>query len=229
VRSVRAFPFTPVSCVKTIKIDLDSPADPSIIQDAVRVLERGGLVCLPCGGTYRILADLAEPRAVMSLMQSKRRTRTAPSLVFIDSEKRLREVADVVDPALLKIARVFWPGPVTILVEPHPDMAPKVRKQLTSAVGRVGVRVPADPLAAEVVRGFGRALLVSSANREARQGAESPAQVRKNFVGRVDLMLDAGDLKPGRKSSVIDFQDGAVKVTREGAVTEADILTALGL
>lgn len=216
-----------VSSVKTIKIDLDSPLDPAAIADAIRVLEHGGLVCLPCGGTYRILANLAEPRAVISLMQSKRRTRTAPSLVFIDSEKRLAEVADAVEAPLMKVARAFWPGPVTILVEPHPDMPPKVRKQLTTAVGRVGVRVPSDPVATEVVRGFGHPLLVSSANRESRQGAESPAQVRKNFIGRVDLMLDAGDLKPGRKSSVVDLRDGQVQVTREGVISAAEIMAVL--
>ena len=213
--------------MKTIKIDLSSPLDSTIIQSVVRVLESGGLICAPCCGTYRILADLMDARAVMNLVQSKRRTGKAPSLVFIDSEKRLGAVADFIEPEVHALASAFWPGGVTILVDPHSDIPSKVKKVILPGSARLGIRVPDDAVVQQICRAFGGPLLVSSANKARKHGEESPAQVRKTFLGKVDIMLDAGDLKEGHQSSVVDVRAGQVKVTRVGLISEEDIQAAV--
>ncbi|MBN2361457.1 MAG: threonylcarbamoyl-AMP synthase [Deltaproteobacteria bacterium] len=191
---------------------------PSLLDEVCGVLLDGGLVCLPCESTYRIVADLTNEVAVNRLMQSKRRTRQAPSLVFIDGEKMLYQVAARVDPVTLRLARQLWPGPLTILFDPHPGLPARVAKQLTKATGNLGVRVPQSLLLRRIVGGVKRPLLVSSANREARQGAGSAAQVRKNFANRIEIFIEAGDLRPGPASTVVAIVDGQVKVTRPGAI-----------
>jgi len=200
---------------------------PEYVAEIVAVLMDGGLVCLPCDSSYRILADLTNETAVNHLMASKRRTREAPSLVFIDSEKMLYQVATKVDAVVLRLARQLWPGPLTILMDPHPELPHKVIKQLAKANGKLGVRIPHSPLLRRVVHDVGRPLLVSSANREARQGAGSAAQVRKNFVGRVELFIDAGDLAPGPSSTVVAIVDDQVKVTRPGAIDAERVVRVL--
>ena len=189
-----------------------------VVEQARRVLERGGLICVPCNGSYRIMCDLADEAAVMRLFQSKRRVGKAPSLVFVDSEATLREVADGVEPAALDLARRFWPGPLTVLFDPNPELPRKVTKALSKANGKLGVRIPDDALCQAIAAAFGHPLLVSSANREKRHGESSPAQVRQTFLGRVDLFVDAGDLREEPSSTVVEVEGGKVRVVREGAI-----------
>lgn len=196
-----------------------------VVEQARRVLERGGLICVPCNGSYRIMCDLTDEGAVMRLFQSKRRVGKAPSLVFVDSEATLRAVADSVEPAALELTRRFWPGPLTVLFEPHPDLPRKVTKALSKANGKLGVRIPDDGLCQQITQAFGGPLLVSSANREKKHGESSPAQVRQTFLGRVDLFVDAGDLREEPHSTVIEFDAGELRIVREGSIP-ADAFTA---
>ncbi len=183
------------------------------------ILEDGGVICLPCNGKYRLLADVTNQDAVMRLMQSKRRVKKAPSLVFIDHYSKLHLVTNRVDPVASALMKSFWPGPLTILFDANPDLPRKVVKELTKANGRIGVRVPQSGLCRQVVEAFGGPVLVSSANRGRRAGATSPAQVRQNFLGRIDYFVDAGDLTQGPKSTVIDVENNGIEMVREGAVS----------
>ena len=200
--------------------------DPAAHAEVQRVLAAGGLVCLPAGASYRIVADLTSEQAVSRLLQSKRRTGNAPALVFVGSEGMLRQVAAEVCPVRQRLMKAFWPGPLTILFTPNPQLPERVVKPLVRANGKLGVRIPDDPVVVEVLRRFGRPLLVSSANPEKKKGASSPAQVRKNFLGRVEVFIDAGDLPPAVASTVVDIRDGAVAVTRAGAIETAAVMAA---
>lgn len=205
--------------MKIIQWKNDTERDP-VCSNVARVLAAGGLVCLPCNGRYRVVADLSSPEAVMRLLQSKGRVRRAPALVLIDSESSLKRVAAEVDPLALRIARKVWPMPLTIRVKPSADLPSKVLKQLGGAKSKIGVRIPSDPLMRAVVDRVGRPLLVSSANRDRKSGAQSPAQVRKTFNATIDLFVDRGDLQPGLTSTVIDVRDGELVVEREGTLSE---------
>lgn len=196
--------------------------------EVARVLADGGLVCIPCGGTYRLVCDVREPRAVMRLLQTKRRTGYAPSLVFVSDHEGLAGVAREVPPTARKLAEAYWPGPMTLLVEPGDALPGKVVKQLAKKTKRVGVRVPGDAHARAVVEAFGGPLLVSSANREHKAGANSGAHVRRSFGKYVDIFVDAGELPPAPTSTVVACDDDEVEVRREGAVSTEDILRTAG-
>ncbi len=203
--------------MKTVKpSELSSP---ETIREMSKCLQNGGLVCVPCRGTYRILADLTNEDAVINLMQSKRKTSKSPSLVFIKDMAGLTNLVEKVEPLVQKIAADFWPGPLTILFYPSDAIPQKVSKQLTKANGHIGVRMPDDDLVQRLLESFGGPLLVSSANKEKRHGESSPAQVRKNFVSRVDFFVDEGDLAPHSASTIIGVHEGVVEIKREGAIT----------
>ncbi len=205
-------------------IDLRNEPTDQCFEEAAEVLREGGLVCVPCNGRYRIFADLWSASAVIELLQSKRRVKKAPSLVFIADESMLGETVDSVDDTARKLMDQFWPGPLTILMDPHPDLPKKVSKELSRANGRLGVRVPDDELARGIVRAFGGPVLVSSANREKKPGETSPAQIRRNFGNRIQLFLDAGDLANEGHSTVVDVDGGEVRVTRAGTIDEQAVL-----
>lgn len=212
--------------MKTIKIK-DLSQDPGHYETLARTLKNGGLVCVPCRGTYRILADFRDPKAVTLLMQSKRRTSSSPSLVFVNNVERLAEIAEDVDPSAQRIAKALWPGPLTILFKPSRDLPRKIIKQVARANGHIGVRIPEDDLMQRLLATFGGPVLVSSANKENRAGASSPAQVRKNFVSRVAFFVDAGDLSDAESSTVIDIDEGEIKIQRDGAIGRARVLAAI--
>jgi len=193
--------------------------NPEHYKHLARTLESGGLVCVPCGGTYRILANLLDEDAVINLMQSKRRTSKAPSLVFLPDVKSLSKVTDNIPDLASKLARDLWPGPLTILFDPGDDIPRSVVKQICKANGHIGVRVPEDEALLQLLQEFGGPVLVSSANKEKKQGASSPAQIRKNFVSKVDLFVDAGDLSGNGSSTIVEIKDGNLAVTREGKVS----------
>ncbi len=211
--------------METIKLD-DSTDSRALSRRVADVILDGGLVCLPCGGTYRLATDLTNTEAVFNMMQSKRRARTAPALIFIDHEDRLAEVAADLHPLARRLASQLWPQPLTVRVQLHPDLPRKIAKQLGGKKAKVGVRIPADPLARDVASKVGRPLLVSSANRERKHGESSPAQIRRTFGARVDLFVDRGDLPPAPASTVIAIVDDALSIERAGAI-EAETLHKL--
>ena len=201
--------------------------DESLRQEVAKVLSDGGLVCIPCSGRYRLICDLWNPDAVQDLMVAKHRTKNKPSLVLVPNRAALDQVTENLSPDLARIADAFWPGPVTVLVECHPDLERDTRKSLTAANKHLGVRVPADDAARMVVEAFGGPVLASSANREKKGGADSGAHVRRSFSRMVDIFIDAGELKGGELSTVVQVKKGDFSVLRAGAISSDAIAAAL--
>ena len=208
-------------------IKLEDAAEGDLFEEAGRALRDGGLVCFPCNGKYRLAADLNDVSAVMNLFQSKRRVGKAPALVFVTNDDMLRSVASAVTPQLQQLTERFWPGQLTILFDANPNLPRKVVKQLVRGNGQIGVRVPEDPIARGIVDAFGGPVLISSANRENKSGNTSPAQIRKNFVHKVDVFIEAGDLPGSTPSTVVGWDGESVRVTRPGSIPEADIHAAV--
>ncbi len=192
---------------------------PEALQSLLSVLDKGGLVCLPCKTSYRIVADLNNAKAVQSLLQSKHRTKKMPSLVFIKDVSMLNEITVQLPKFSRALAKAFWPGELTFRLDPNPELfASSSLKQLTKATGKISARVPSEPWIRKILNAIERPLLVSSANRQKKQGSTSPAQIRKNFSRYVDIFIDAGDIPAGDPSTVIDFIDGEPTVVREGSI-----------
>lgn len=212
--------------METIKLD-DSTNRRALIQRIAEIILRGDLVCMPCNGTYRIVADLTNADAVLKLMQSKSRAGSTPALVFLDSDARLDEVAEDLHPLARKLGTRLWPKPLTIRVQLSPKIPHAISRHLGARKAKVGVRVPADDLARDVARAASRPLLVSSANRQRKHGESSPAQVRKTFGARVALFVDSGDLQKEPRSTVIDVVDGELSIEREGAIPESTLREVL--
>jgi tRNA threonylcarbamoyl adenosine modification protein (Sua5/YciO/YrdC/YwlC family) len=212
--------------MKTIPLSV-LEADSTQYKQIADTLAGGGLVGLPTSSGYKLVADLSSPAAITAMLHAKRRVKNAPALVFVPDVDWVDRVAAVVSDQARRLMRRFWPGPVTLLLKASDDLHPKVRKPLTKAKGWLGVRVPDDEVSLGVVRAFGRPVLVSSANLARKQGAHSVAQVKKNFGRTVELLVDAGDIRPSAGSTLVDVSGPGVSVVRAGAVTEDSIHEAL--
>lgn len=198
-------------------------ASASAVQIA-KVLADGGLVCFPMRGVYRIAADVRSADAVTRLMHSKRRARNHPALVLVASLATAHDVvAGTAWPIARRLAERLWPGPLTLVLPPSDELPTPVRKLLTRATGKLGVQVPADPIAAAIMSRFGGPLLLSSANLEQKPGSSSAAAVQQRFGRAVEIWIDAGDIKPAPPSTIIEVTETAWNLIRDGAVPQSDI------
>jgi L-threonylcarbamoyladenylate synthase len=201
--------------------------NPKIFEEVGAALEQGGIVCLPTPSGYKLLADLASPKAVTAMLQAKRRVKNAPALVFVPDATWVDRVVDSVSEEARRLMSELWPGPLTLLFKAGERIDPKVRKPLTKAKGWLGVRMPEDEVSLGALKAFGRPVLVSSANLADKGGAHSVAQVKKNFGRTVDLLVDKGDVTPAPSSTLVDVSNGMAKVVRIGAIDEDRVAAAL--
>ncbi|MCU0691028.1 MAG: L-threonylcarbamoyladenylate synthase [Polyangiaceae bacterium] len=201
---------------------------PALLDEVIAVLREDRLVCCPGHRQYSIAASLMSEDAVIRLVQAKRRSGKAPSLVLIPDVSMLAEVVEQIPVKAELLLKRFWPGQLTLLLQPSAELSSKVRKTIAAnKPARVGVRVPAPGLTLDLVHRFGGPLLISSANLAAKVGSRSASNVRKNFNHTVDLMIDAGDIPDATPSTVVEVSGDALRVTREGAIPTADIENAL--
>lgn len=197
--------------------------------EIVAALAGGNLACLPIRGAYRIVANARSEATLHRLAQSKRRAHNRPALIMVS---RLDDAHDIVDggswQTTKRLTKALWPGPLTVLLPPSDKLALPIKKLLTRSTGRIGIRTPDDPLMIAVLREFGGALVVSSANLENKPGARSAATVQTRFQRTVDVWVDAKDIAPELPSTLVDLSEDSWKIVRDGAVSHDAIARALG-
>lgn len=196
--------------------------------DIAEPIKAGGLACIPIRGAYRVLADAKSHAAVTKLAQSKRRAHNRPALIVVPDLATARDIVEGTDwPLTRKLTQALWPGPLTLVLPPSAGLPAKVAKLLSRSTGKIGVRLPDDPLSAAVVKAVGGPVLVSSANIENKPGASSAEVVRKRFERMLDVWVDAGDIQPEPPSTLVEVSETDWKIVREGAVSRAAIEDAL--
>ncbi|HNS98539.1 MAG TPA: L-threonylcarbamoyladenylate synthase [Polyangiaceae bacterium] len=202
--------------------------DTSLYDDAVEIIRNDGLVCFPGHRQYSIAASLMSTDAVVALVQSKRRSGKAPSLILIPNESQLSSVAQDVAEVASALIQAFWPGPLTLVVHPNASLPSKVLKLIgEKKPARIGVRVPGHGFQQELVMRFGGPLLISSANLSQKVGAGSASNVRKNFNHTVDLMFDVGDIPEKAPSTIVDLTREPPTLIREGKIPASQVMDVL--
>ncbi len=195
-----------------------------IIQQAVRVIAAGGVVVFPTRNLYGLGADAFNAAAVDKIFKIKRRPESMPLLVLIKNRDELDRVVRTVPPVAQHLMDCFWPGGLTIVFEAKEGISPS----LTAGTGKIGVRLPAHPVAAALVKACLNPITGTSANISGNGGCSDIADLERPIRDSVDLILDAGPLQPGIGSSVIDVTVEPVRLLREGAVSARNLHETLG-
>jgi len=194
------------------------------IARAVDVLRRGGLVAFPTETVYGLGADAANPAAVGRIFAVKGRPRNHPLIVHLAGAPAIKAWAADVPAAGWVLAEAFWPGPLTLIL-PRADQVPD---GVTGGAATVGLRVPAQPLALELLAAFGGGVAAPSANRFGRVSPTTAAHVRADLGADVDLILDGGPCAVGVESTIVDLSRGTARVLRLGGLSVEAISEALG-
>lgn len=186
------------------------------IAAAATAIRAGRLVILPTDTVYGLAADAFTPRAITALLAAKGRGRAMPVPVLIADVDTLEGVSAHLSPAARLLTRACWPGGLTVIVE-HP---PSLAWDLGDARGTVGVRVPDDDLARDLLRETGP-LGVSSANKSGRPPARTVDEAIEQLGDVVAVVLDDGPRSAGEPSTIVDCTAEPPRVLRVGAVPES--------
>jgi L-threonylcarbamoyladenylate synthase len=192
---------------------------------AVAALREGRLVAFPTETVYGLGADAENEAAVARIFAVKERPRNHPLIVHVASAQELPRWAAEVPAAAEQLAAACWPGPLTLLLR----KAARVPTATTGGLQSVGLRVPAHPMALELLRRFGGGVAAPSANRFGRVSPTSAAHVRADLGDDVDVLLDGGSCDVGVESTIVDLTGTVPVLLRPGGVTVEQIEALLGV
>jgi L-threonylcarbamoyladenylate synthase len=184
------------------------------IERAVAVLRAGGLVAFPTETVYGLGADASNPDAVARIFAAKGRPADHPLIVHLASAAALDAWAVEVPPLARTLAEACWPGPLTIVLR----RSARVPDAVTGGLDTVGLRVPAHPLALELLRTFGGGIAAPSANPFGSVSPTTAQHVRDGLGDRVDLVLDGGPSDVGVESTIVDLSGDEPALLRPGGL-----------
>ena len=191
---------------------------------AAAALRAGGLVAIPTETVYGLGADASNPDAVAAIFRVKGRPTNHPLIVHIADAAAVGEWAVAVSDEARALADAFWPGPLTLLLR----RAASVGDWVTGGRDTVGLRVPGDPTARELLQTFGGGVAAPSANRFGRVSPTSAAHVVADLGADIDVVLDGGACTIGVESTIVDVSGDEVVVLRQGGVSVEAIADVLG-
>ena len=181
---------------------------------AARVIKGGGVVAFPTETVYGLAVRPNDDAARVRLRRIKGRPAGKPFQILLSSRRRVGEYCSELPDVARRLARTFWPGPLTLVV--------KDRR------GRwVGLRVPDHPVALDLARRAGGALVATSANVSGCQAARNARELSGELVHRVDLVLVAAAGR-GKASTVVRVSHSDWKLLREGAISRRQVADIVG-
>jgi L-threonylcarbamoyladenylate synthase len=188
--------------------------DPAVMQEAVAILCRGGIVAYPTDTVYGLAVDAMNPEAIARLYIAKGRPLVKALPVVIGSLAQLPQIVATYSPLAAQLMSAFWPGPLTLLLAPHHA----VPKQLLGESHSIGVRWPASAVSQQLALGLGRAITASSANRSGVPAALTAAEVMEQLGSAVELILDAGEVTSAVVSTIVDMTVEPPVLSRAGKI-----------
>jgi L-threonylcarbamoyladenylate synthase len=196
----------------------------SDIGKAVGVLRAGGLVAVPTETVYGLGANAEDPAAVARIFEVKGRPPTHPLIVHLAAAGQLGGWVAGVSETALVLAEHFWPGPLTLVLR----RGRRVPLEATGGLETVAVRVPAHPVALELLSAFGGGVAAPSANRFGSVSPTTAEHVRAELGDAVDFVLDGGPCEVGVESTIVDATGEIPSVLRPGGVTREELEAVLG-
>lgn len=195
--------------------------DPEALKTALDVLSSGGLVAFPTDTVYGLGALAFNERAVSQISDIKSRNMDKAIPILVGDLNQVKLVTSEMNGQSEKLARRFWPGPLTIILPRHSSIPNAV-----SSLATVGVRIPNFLPTLELLKLTGP-LAVSSANLAGQVSPSTARGVQAQLDGKIQLILDGGVTPGGIPSTIVDCVQGQPVILREGPISLEQILNTL--
>ncbi len=186
----------------------------AIIDRAVNIIRRGGIVAFPTETSYGLAVDYENEKALEKLYRIKQRSHEKALLVLVESREQLFQLVTFVPDEYRILMDRFWPGPLTLIFPARNELS----TVLTGGSGTIGVRISPHPLATRLVNSYGKPLTATSANLSGKSPAKSAGEIRKIFKERVDFILEEDTDLPGNCSTIVGIQNRKLKILRNGVL-----------
>lgn len=203
---------------KIVSIDPVTP-DPDCIAKAGKILQKNGIVIFPAKCLYGIAANALNETTIKKVFNLKQRPWNNPILVLIPNLNMLSDLVKSIPEQAYKLMDAFWPGNITLVFEAKTHIS----EFLMAGTCKIGIRIPAHPVAKAIVELLNFPITGTSANLSGKGGCNKIDQLSPALIEHADLVLDAGRLKGGMGSTIVDVTTSPVAIIREGEVTATQI------
>ena len=192
---------------------------------AADILRSGGLVAIPTETVYGLAANALDEEAVIRIYEAKGRPRFNPLILHVPGIESCENLVTEIPDACRRLAGRFAPGPLTFLL-PKSERVPDL---VTAGHSRVAIRIPAHPLALELLNKVGFPLAAPSANPSGYVSPVTARHVMDGLGGKIPYILDGGTCSVGLESTIIGFEKGRIVLYRPGAISSEEIQEVSGL
>lgn len=208
---------------KVVTVDKKNP-DNEALQEAGEILKRGGLVAFPTETVYGLGGDGLNPDSSRKIYAAKGRPSDNPLIIHIADMDSLGKLVTQVPGKARKLAERFWPGPLTMIFQKSRE----VPYETTGGLESVAVRMPSHPVALALIRAGGGYVAAPSANTSGRPSPTKAEHVVEDLQGKIEMIVDGGDVGIGLESTIVDFTEEIPVILRPGYVNQSMIEEVIG-
>ncbi len=194
------------------------------IATAKNLLQKGELVAIPTETVYGLAGNALDASAVAKIFEVKKRPSFDPLIVHIPDYSQLSKYASQIPPQAERLAKEFWPGPLTLLLKKRsivPDL-------VTSGLDTVGIRCPNHPLTQSLLKSIDFPLAAPSANPFGFVSPTTAAHVNEQLGAKIRYILDGGPCQVGVESTIVGFENNKTVVHRLGGIDVEQLETVVG-
>lgn len=186
------------------------------LEKAGSIIKSGGLVAFPTETVYGLGGDALNPESSRKIYAAKGRPSDNPLIVHIAKMEDLEPIVKEIPEAARKLSEAFWPGPLTMIFQKS-DIVPY---ETTGGLDTVAVRMPVHPVAMAFIEAAGGYVAAPSANRSGRPSPTSAKYVEEDMQGRIEMIIDGGDVEIGLESTIVDMTVEKPMILRPGYITK---------
>lgn len=208
---------------KVVKVDREHP-DQEKINGAGEVLKQGGLVAFPTETVYGLGGDGLNAGSSEKIYAAKGRPSDNPLIIHIADMESLAGIVREVPEKAVKLAEEYWPGPLTMIFQKND----RVPYETTGGLDSVAVRMPSHPVAKALIQAGGGYIAAPSANTSGRPSPTRAEHVEEDLSGKIDMILDGGEVEIGLESTIVDFTSETPVILRPGYISEEMIRQVIG-
>ena len=203
---------------EVLKTDADISEEKILIRVA-KILAGGGIIAYPTETFYGLGADATNEKAIQKIFAVKGRNFKNPISLIIGQPDDIYPLVKDIPQKAQKLMAAFWPGALTIIF----SASDKVSSLLTAQTGKIGLRVSSHPLANKIVQKIKRPLTATSANLTGSPECSLASEVIKQIGNQIDAIIDWGQTRGGKTSTIIDVTCNPPVILREGAISRETI------
>ncbi|MDO5387615.1 MAG: L-threonylcarbamoyladenylate synthase [Clostridia bacterium] len=205
------------------KVDINN-IDNNVIVKAAEIIKSGGLVAFPTETVYGLGGDGLNPNAAKKIYSAKGRPSDNPLILHISDIGQLSPLVREIPENALKLAKEFWPGPLTMIFKKS-DIVPN---ETSGGLDTVAVRFPVNKVAQALITASGTPIAAPSANTSGRPSPTRASHVEYDLNGKIDMIIDGGACKFGLESTIIDVTGNIPCLLRPGSITLEMLRSVLG-